>query len=317
MARSTVNLSTKKPDDPGNADFALYIDFARGKGDPGRVFRAADKAIRAFSQLDRAFCTSIDSKIETVMVLEDIEAGSLKIWLQNILNSTDDQALKDLDWRPAVGKYLVRAKYAFLRWANKDSDGSLTELGKEIRQIAQETDVRHLPDYAPPSAPELIAATSILDDARGTLIDGDSMKYIAEGETDLDFDLSVRWDLDELESFSVKETTLLENIPMNLIVKKPDYLGTSKWDLRWGKKPIAAKIEHSEWLTRFQNRQIDIRPGDALKCIVSIEHRYGFDNELIGEYYTISEVQEVLENSVAEQRSIFDDEESEGPSKGN
>ena len=34
------------------------------------------------------------------------------------------------------------------------------------------------------------------------------------------------------------------------------------------------------------------------------------DNELIGENYAITEVIEVLENNVAEQRSIFDDEEN-------
>ena len=109
-----------------------------------------------------------------------------------------------------------------------------------------------------------------------------------------------------LEDLSVKETTILENISMNLIVKKPDYLGSSKWDVRHGTKIISAKIEHEEWLTRFQNRQFDIRPGDALKCKVTIEHRYGFDNELISENYSITEVLDVLVNNAAEQRLIFD-----------
>ena len=49
------------------------------------------------------------------MVLEEIETGSIKIWLGNQLNRVDDDALKKLDWKPLVGKYLVRAKYVFYK----------------------------------------------------------------------------------------------------------------------------------------------------------------------------------------------------------
>jgi hypothetical protein len=39
-----------------------------------------------------------------------------------------------------------------------------------------------------------------------------------------------------------------------------------------------------------------VRPGDALKCIVTLERSYGFDNELIEETYTVTKVTEVLQN---------------------
>ena len=61
------------------------------------------------------------------------------------------------------------------------------------------------------------------------------------------------------------------------------------WDLRHGKSSISAKIEHEEWLRSFQNRSVDVRPGDALKCAVRIEMMYGHDNELINEKYYIEE----------------------------
>ncbi len=83
---------------------------------------------------------------------------------------------------------------------------------------------------------------------------------------------------------------------MILIVKKPDYLGQSKWDLRYGKKAITAKINDDVWLANFQNRTEDVRPGDALDCIVEIEIGYGFDNEPISEHYIITKVNKVLPN---------------------
>jgi len=93
---------------------------------------------------------------------------------------------------------------------------------------------------------------------------------------------------------TIKETKKFENMPMNLIVKKPDYLGLSKWEFRHGTKTILARMSHESWLLDFQNRKFDIRPGDALSCIATVEYFYGYDNELIKEAYTVTKVEKVL-----------------------
>ena len=135
MAAAEVTLTTRKPEPP-KADFAFYIDFKKGEGSASRVFAATHDFIKACERLDRQLVTSIDSSIETVMVLEDIEAASLKTWLRNVLRSTDDQALKDLDWKPQVGKYLVRAKYLVLCWIDEDdAPRDLPALGREIQKL--------------------------------------------------------------------------------------------------------------------------------------------------------------------------------------
>jgi hypothetical protein len=93
--------------------------------------------------------------------------------------------------------------------------------------------------------------------------------------------LSVRWNIEDIEAMAVKETVEFPIAPMILAVKKPDYLGDSKWELRHGKRAISAKIEDVLWLKQFQGRQVDVRPGDAIRCVVRIEHLYGHDNELL------------------------------------
>ena len=195
MSSGELHVTTRKPSPPQDADFALFIDFKKGKGDPQRVFKTADQMIQALQKLDKTFCRSVDSSIEPIMVLEDIEAGSLKIWLKNILESADDQAIKDIDWRRAIGKYLVRAKYIYLQWANKpDGQESLTDLGKNITKIAEETDVKHFPDYAPPNSQDLIRSTKDIDIAKSNLVSGDSMQYISKDDKPVDFELTVLWD---------------------------------------------------------------------------------------------------------------------------
>lgn len=305
---SEVRVTTRRPSAPDDADFAIEIDFKKGSGSPQRVFRAADKMVQALQRVDEALCVSVDTNIKPVLVLEDIEAGSIRIWLKNVLEATDDQAIKELDWKPAVGRYLVRGKYAYIRWANKDDpERTLIDLARELRTIASETDIKHLPDYAPPSTTELAEAAKQIDDAKAELSDSDRITYISEENGTIDFNLAVSWSGEELSDLLVRETTKFEKMPMNLIVKRPDYLGVSKWEFRHGRRPISARIEHDSWLADFQERKIDIRPGDALKCLVTIEHAYGFDNELVSETYTVTEVEAVLENQIR-QASLLEDE---------
>ncbi len=294
-----IEIGTRPPAPPAGAAFALVIDFEKGTPNPQRVFKAADAMITAFQSLDRTLCAAVDSKIEPVMMLEDIEAGSIKAWLGNQLTRIDDDGLKTLDWKPLVGKYLVRAKYAVIRWSNReDVSGDILHLAREIRAIAAETDVKHLPDYAPPSIQELVDGVKGIDVAKGFLSTQDKMSLSSDDEGSVDFNLSIRWDEQELLDLSVKETTTFEKMPMTLIVKRPDYLGKSKWDFRFGKKTLSAKIEDQDWLIRFQSRDVDVRPGDALKCLATIAHKYGFDNELISEDYTVTRVESVLINEI-------------------
>ncbi len=246
------------------------------------------------------------------MMLEEIEAGSLRIWLKNQLEAADDQSLKELNWKPIVGSYLVKAKYAIINWCNKgelnENKESLLELSNEIKQIAQETDVRHLPDYKAPNIAELADSIKDISESKNFLDKQDKLQFIpGDGKEPLEFDLSIDWTPEKFEDFLTKETVEFPEAPMILAIKKPDYLGLSAWELRHGKKKILAKIEDDQWLKDFQDRKKDVRPGDALRCKVKQKFHYGYDNELIAEKYTITKIEEVLENKY-KQTDLFDDD---------
>ncbi len=303
------------PDFPAKADFAIEIDFDRGAARPQRVFQTADALITAFQHFDRTLVQSVDSNIEPVLVLEDIEVGSLKILLRNILNIVDDQALKDLDWRPQIGKYLVKAKYVMVDFLDRrieldDDRKRLAALRNDLALLAQETDARHLPDYPAVPASDLISCATKIAEAKAVLSKNDQLSIIsAEGKRT--FDLSTEWAPDTMQELFVKETVRRPAYESILLVKRPDYIGQSKWDFRHAKSPLSASMQDEEWLARFQSRQIDVRPGDALRCSVEQEVKYGYDNEVIAETYAITKVMEVLDNRL-EQPSMF---ASERPAK--
>ncbi|PKP82405.1 MAG: hypothetical protein CVT79_05610 [Alphaproteobacteria bacterium HGW-Alphaproteobacteria-18] len=303
MSDATVILTDKRPEPP-KADFAFYIDFQKGVGSPSRVFSATSDFIKACERLDKELVRSVDSNIETVLILEDIEAASLKTWLRNVLVATEDDGLKALDWKPLVGKYLVRAKYAILKWIdNEEGPKDLRSLGREIQLIASETDVRHLPDYSPPSPQTLIRAIEDFQGVKDRLAEGDHAAFISE-DAEHSINISIRLSIEDIEQLAVKEIVQQQRQPLILAVKKPDYLGESMWEMRFGKRTISAKLADEDWLKRFQNREVDVRPGDSLRCEVDIDLLYGHDNEPIGERYTIVRVIEVLPNTFS-QGSLF------------
>ncbi|MFN8694376.1 MAG: hypothetical protein ACK5XX_08240 [Holosporales bacterium] len=302
---ATVVLSKKPPKKP-QADFAFSIDFQKGEGSASRVFAATHEFIRACEKLDRELVSMIDANIETVLVLEDIEVGSIKTWLRSVLVTADDSALRELDRKKIVGEYLVKAKYAYLQWSeNENPERDLPTLSRELQRIATEANIRRLPHYRPPTPAALLDVAKDIQSAKQQLLEGkDKAMFITE-QGSLEMKLSMRWDIESLEALAVRETIKQPNLTLVLIVKKPDYLGDSRWELRLGKRNIQAHIEDVDWLKRFQAREIDVRPGDALRCDVTQEHLIGHDNELLSERYIVTRVREVLVNRY-NQGSLFD-----------
>ena len=290
----------------------LIIDFVRGEGAASRVLLAANDLVQMCERLDAELVKSVHTELEAEVVLDDIQSGSLKLILRNVLHGVPDEAIRDLDWRKAVGTYLLRAKYRVLTWADDPAaPQKLTEIRRAIQAAAAETDVRHLPDYAPPSPGALIRALEDLQGVKDRLLPNDRAVY-RSGEGSHEIDPAVRFTSEEIEQLAVRETFTQAPSIMLLLVKRPDYLGKARWDLRHGKRPLQAEIADADWLKQFQSRRVDVRPGDALKCMVEVELLYGYDNELIAERFRVVQVLEVLRDRVY-QADWLDDEH--GPLK--
>jgi len=289
------------------ADFCIEIDFQRGSDSPSRVFRAMSALIDTFQSIDRQLVQSVDVKIEPVLILEDIEAGSLRAWLRNTLQAIDDEALKKMDWKPAVGRYLVRAKYILIDFTRSNTTISdrkqLIELGKQLFSAAQETEARLIPAYAPVPQIEIAKSLKLLKEATSALSRNDSAKYITPAD-EVSFNLQFDFSPEAIEELLTRETISNEQA-MILKVKKPDYLGDSMWDFRFENRTIQAKILDSNWVNRFQNREVEVRPGDAIKAKINVSVRYGYDGEVVSSHYTILEVLHIIPGQPEEQSGLF------------
>lgn len=277
-------------------DFELKIDFIPGEGDPTRAFKAMSGLIESFQSLDSHLLSSFDISLSTSLVLDEVEAGSIKARLRDIVEGIPDEALKNSEWKKIIGHFLLKGKYIVLDWLKDRTEIASREdvrvLENKLQEAAEETDIKMLPAYAAPNAERLLSDIHSIQESLGYLDDEDLASYEYDGKAvPLNKELNISNEV-------VREVLTKEIVKSSgervLKVKKPDYLGTSKWQFKYDGRAIEAKITDSEWLSLFQSRKEDVRPGDSLRVLLYEEISYGYDGEVVHRHYEIEKVYEVI-----------------------
>ena len=272
----------------------IELNYEPGTPDPGRIFRSMAGLIDAFSRVDRHLARSVAVSIEPQVVLERVEAGSIRSILRTLLIQVDDDALRNLDWKPLIGQYLVQAKHAILRKLDGrpriTSRAEVIELQQELVELAPR-EIHMLPP-APISTEDLLWDIEAISSAVAELNQTDSAKFISRfDETRIETRLRIT--ADDIEFLLTKETASTTSEQL-LLIKKPDYLGNSMWEFRLGDRPIEAKMLDRDWLERFHRQEIPLRPGDALRAVVKIETAEGFEGHAVATHYYVMTVLQVV-----------------------
>ena len=293
---------------PPVADFSFRIVFKKGQGNPRRIFDAASELIDGFEHLDEAVAGSVDVKLQPTMILEDIKAGSIRVLLSSLLKKIDDEGLRQGELKKAIGPVLVDAKYAAIRWLDKDQETATKDaikLRDTLRQLAATSDLRHLGDYAPIHEAKLVASLSSLQEAKRLLGPKDRLMLEAPGHKTYTVDLSKTWDPSEVISLDKTTTEKHSEGEIILTIRKPDMVGNSKWLFSRGKFPVSAKITDEEWLARFHDRKVKgLHSGDAMRCKVRFTYVFDDKGNMIDEQIEITKVLEIIEVAGGEQFSI-------------
>jgi hypothetical protein len=281
---------------PTEADIEIRVEFERGAGDPTRVFRTMTGLIESAQNLDAHLALGIGASVRTSLVLQDVEAASLKAILRTVVSSLPDEAVKAGEVKKVIGHYLIAAKHKILDWcAQRDEIGSREEvkqLQDEVHALAEASDVKVIPAYAPIELTTLLSDITAIREALSHLAANDAASFTsAEGQSIYNRRLHV-------SEAMVQELVTRETIPTEseriVKVKKPDYLGTSKWEFKYAGHAIEAKILDVLWLQRFQSNLEPLNPGDSLRVILREEVAYGYDSEIVNIDYTVLKVLDIL-----------------------
>lgn len=280
-------------------DFAvtvIEIDYTPNTLDPGRVFRSMAALIEAFQSIDRNLAGAVSATVEPEVYLERVEAGSIRAVLRTLLREVDDDALKNLDWKPLVGQYLVKGKQQLLTWLDgKSKVESRTEvlgLREGLLEIAPDN-VEGLRLSARPIPIErLLDDLRKLSDGVAPLLPSDSAEFEFDGISTT-IETRFRISQDEIELLLTQQT-VESTAEMVLLVKKPDYLGRSRWEFKLGDQTVEAKMRDEAWLDGFRTGHTILKPGYSLRAIVKSEMAIGFEAAVVATRYEVLRVLGVI-----------------------
>jgi hypothetical protein len=234
----------------------------------------------------RALAGPAAIQFETVAVLEEVSRRSLSLWLTVVAPgaaAAEDEA--------SLLKFLARGTLAIIAWMEGSSTHQLADLQQAIRVLAWGTSITTTAHPVLPSSADLVSAIAAWQKAKAGFSSGSSVRITTNnGSADLDLAKTIA----EPRSLLQARKLVNHSADMIFVVEMPDYQATGQWQLKHGDTRTAAYSEAGTLLDKFYRRELDIRPGDALRCRVDFETSYGPDHEVLSERYRIVEVLEVL-----------------------
>lgn len=301
---------------PADADFGVTVDFKKGESDPVAVFEGISALLEGFKAFDRVAIGSLDPQIEPIMVLEDVEASSITTWLRTKLRQTDDQAIRDLDWKKQVGSFAVKAKYRALEYLDRKVDaqeqGRIAQLRDDLYKLAQQPEFEHLSLFkAPIPLEELVGPLDQIQDAK-RLLERTGRVIVKTDEGEYEVDLTSTKKPSEY-LIEPDYTSTSGEMDMYLLVRRPDYLGNAQWEFRHGKNAVNAHITDEEWLEKFRSGDEVIVPGNSLYCRVSYEYKYDKTGGLVSQKYNVVKVYRIIAPSGPMQVTLWPDDEPKSP----
>lgn len=281
--------------------YELKLEFNKDTEDPSRLFRSFADLIDSIKDLDITIAKTINTSISSKIYLNDIEKGSLigKLWNHLIIN--EDNRLEDVDntlTEEKINEFIDESRNKSIEFIeNKKSEvDDLIKLADNIDEIASEKGIKDTFNYAEPDILDLAKNLNEITEAVNKLIDEekfvikDSKQNIGEikkgGE---------KIDIEDVEKALTTEEINNESI-VYYKIRRPDFLGDSQWDFKFGNKTIKAKILDEVWLEGFQNGKNVVTPGDSLKVKISQSFKYNKNRYLISEKTEIIEVLAIKNN---------------------
>jgi hypothetical protein len=234
----------------------------------------------------RALAGPAPLQFETVAVLEEVGRRSVSLWLK--ISAPSAQAGEG---EASLLKFLARGTLAIIAWMEGSSTHQLADLQQAIRVLAWGTSITTTAHPVLPSSADLVSAIAAWQKAKAGLAAGSSVRITTNnGSADLDLAKTIA----EPRALLQARKLVNHSADMIFVVEMPDYQATGQWQLKHGDTRTIAYSEPGTLLDKFYRRELDIRPGDALRCRVDFETSYGPDHEVISERYRIVEILEVL-----------------------
>src|SRR5574344_128893 len=152
----------------------IKINYDKNEDKPERVFKTIASLLENLENIDDILCETIPVKVTAKTYLENVESGSIKLFLRNGIAKIDDEALAQGDFLKVLGLYLKETKYSILGYLDKNIENdnkikNLKQLQKDIFDKSRKYEIDKLKTYKTVSKTKLAKSISSLNTTFGNL----------------------------------------------------------------------------------------------------------------------------------------------------
>lgn len=269
-------------------EIGLVIDYEPGITLAVDVLQAAMEMVGALDRLDSALLSSVNSSLQPVSVLNDIQHSSIKMLLTRALKNAPDELISNLDSKKWVGGILLKGKYRLLQ--NLEADAP--QVNAVLRDMAADYQAAPagLIGYSTPKVSEVLDALDGVVQARAAL-PGQRMEVQTElGDVIIPFAQKR-----EERSVNASPQHSVTNTGVEFFkIKSPDMLGSAQWQVIRNGRTTRVDLLHQKWLEAYQMREFSLLPGDSLKCEFEETISYDRDGNEVERHLAIIQVLQVI-----------------------
>lgn len=269
---------------------------------PSAFFDSVGEVLESLQFLDANLLNFVAPEGQVRLSIADISISSLRLKLATVLEHIPEEVLGSGDWKKVLGFYLVKARksiLAYLRKAPKTATvESIEALGEELDSAAYDAiqQRRRFPrTLLVYMLSRVIRAVQSVPVPETVTVETDGEKYQLPRNTIITSEVANTIATADLEPFEQE---------MTLLVKKPDMIRRSQWEFVDRGHVIREKMLNEDWVTQYQNRLIDLNPGDAVDAKVRVTPRPVTGKTEAA--YEVLTIHRVVSNPIAQQSLLFE-----------
>jgi hypothetical protein len=279
-------LGNENRNEAAQSPIGVELSFADAR-EPGSELPCLGPLRAAIEASYQALAGSGRSEIRTVAVLDELEARRVKVQFRADLDGDGGRVAEAGQF---LSRFLSRGTLAMLTWMDESPTLRLADLQQALRVLSAGTSAADSAGHAAPDSGLLIGAIAAWQSAKEALAGCESVRIsFQQGAAELN--LEKRIDDPSTLLVSKKVAAVSEMI---LVVEQPDYASTGEWKFKHCDTHIVTTCASDTLLSRYYQREVDIRPGDALHCSVETETFYGPDHDVLTQRFKILDVLEIL-----------------------
>lgn len=262
-------------------EISLIIQYQPGKSEAAKILQGALQLVHSLDSLDHSLLSSIDTTLEPVSILNDVQHSSLKLLLARGLRNVPDELIKNPDWKKWLGMLLVKGKHKLLEKLDSDKD-SVDSVIQELKPIYDSAPNKMI-GYEPPTVDGVLVAMNQVKVARALLPDSDVTFQTELGDVRIPFlnaeSVSVSKEVQAITSSVIPNTMLL----LESVVFKDG----NKWKVNDGNHSFGVTLLDDNFIAAV-NAGRRFGKGDVL--FVDLERIQRIENNSLKTEYKIHKV---------------------------